>query len=329
MTARDRRFTGWDPAGPGVVVGDPALALAYPSVQAAVPGTCGELVQGWHPDWDEPVLVSCPMTRYSRITVQLLSQSRRVTASGPGATVKLRQAAHLALKELGRADLGARISVSTELLPGRGMASSTADIVGVLVAISTGLNHPFTPSELARLACCIEPSDSTMFSGLAALAYRGSGRYQELGPAPDLPLLVLDSGEGVDTVSYNARLNLSAVQRLVATTRIALNWLREGIETDNPAAIGAAATLSALSYQAVSDNPLLPQVQAWAKTTGALGLVRAHSGSLFGLLYEPGLDLAEPARWLAARFDGALTLTHLTGGYSAATLQLLDRGIVT
>lgn len=329
MTGRSIHVTGWDLAGPEVAVGDPALALVYPSIQVAVPGTCGELVQGWHPDWDEPVLVSCPMTCYSRVTVQLLPQSRRVTANGPGATVKLRQAAHLALRELERADLGARISVSTELLSGRGMASSTADIVGVLAAISAALNRPFTPAEMARLACRIEPSDSTMFAGLAALAYRGSSRHQELGPAPDLPLLMLDLGEGVDTVSYNARLDLSAVQRLAVTTRIALDWLREGISAGNPAAIGAAATLSAASYQAVSDNPLLPQVQAWAKTTGALGIVRAHSGSLFGLLYEPGLDLAEPARWLAARFDGALTLTRLAGGYSSATLQLLDRGIVT
>ena len=318
MTGRSSRLAGWDLAGPSMAVDDPALTLSYPAIQVAVPGTCGELVQGWHPDWDEPVLVSCPMTRYSRVTVQLLPQSRRVTARSPGATAKLRQAAALALQELGRADLGARISVSTELLPGRGMASSTADIVGVLAALPAALGRRFEPPDLARLACRIEPSDSTMFAGLAALAYRGSGSYQELGPAPDLPLLMLDTGEGIDTVSYNARLDLSAVRGLAATTRIALHWLREGIKTDNPAAIGAAATLSAVSYQTVSDNPLLPQVQVWAKTTGALGLVRAHSGSLFGLLYEPGLDLAEPARWLAARFDGALTLTRLTGGYSAA-----------
>jgi L-threonine kinase len=318
VTGRSFRFARWNLDRPGVAVNDPALALAYPSVRAAVPGTCGELVQGWHPEWDEPVLVSCPITRYSRVSVQLRPQPRLVTASGPGATAKLRQAAGLALQELNRMDLGASINVSTDLLPGRGMASSTADIVGVLAALSAALDRPFAPAELARLACRIEPSDSTMFAGLAALAYRGSGRYQELGPAPGLPLLMLDTGQAVDTVTYNARLDLSSVRALAATTRIALDWLNEGVKHNNPAAIGAAATLSAISYQAVSYNPLLPRVQQWASATGALGLIRAHSGSLFGLLYEPDFDLAEPARWLAARFEGAMTPTRLTGGYTAA-----------
>lgn len=302
---------------PGAAVGGPACALACASARATVSGTCGELVQGWHPEWDEPVLVSCPITRYSRVSVRLLPQPGRVTARGSGATAKLRQAAGLALQELNRPDLGASISVSTDLLPGRGMASSTADIVGVLAALSAALERPFTPAELARLACRIEPSDSTMFARLAALAYRGSGRYQELGPAPELPLLMLDTGKAVDTVAYNARLDLSAVRELAPATRIALNWLKEGVERNNPAAIGAAATLSATSYQAVSYNPLLPRVQEWARATGALGLIRAHSGTLFGLLYEPCLDLAEPARWLAGRFEGTMTPTRLTGGYTA------------
>jgi hypothetical protein len=42
--------------------------------------------------------------------------------------------------------------------------------------------------------------------------------------------------------------------------------------------------------------------------------VRAHSGSVVGLLYPPQTDLAEPARWLATRFNGVITRTHLTSG---------------
>jgi hypothetical protein len=45
-----------------------------------------------------------------------------------------------------------------------------------------------------------------------------------------------------------------------------------------------------------------------------LGLVRAHSGSIIGLLYPLRTDLAEPRRWLATRFNGVITPTQLTGG---------------
>jgi L-threonine kinase len=197
------------------------------------------------------------------------------------------------------------------------MASSTADIVGAMAGVSLALNQPLSAADLARLACQVEPSDSIMFAGLALLAYRSSsGRYQELGLAPALPLLMLDTGRAVDTIAFNAHLDLAAVRRLASTTRIALDWLNEGINSNNLAAIGAAATLSATSYQAISYNALLPQIQNWATTTGALGVVRAHSGSVVGLLYEPGLNLAEPAQWLAARFCGAITPTQLVGGYS-------------
>lgn len=282
-----------------------------------VPGTCGELVQGWHPEWDEPVLVSCPIALYSQVSLMLRRQPDLVTPPGPGGYAKLRLAARLALDYLGRPDLGADIEVRSQLLPGRGMASSTADMVGAMAGVSLALNQPLSPAELARLACRVEPSDSIMFAGLALLAYRNSGgRYQELGPAPALPLLMLDTGQAVDTITFNARLDLAAVRRLASTTRIALDWLNEGINNNNPEAIGAAATLSAVSYQAISYNALLPQIQQWATATGALGIVRAHSGSVVGLLYESGLNLAEPAQWLAARFYGAITPTRLVGGYS-------------
>lgn len=93
-----------------------------------------------------------------------------------------------------------------------------------------------------------------------------------------------------------------------------LELLRQGLSQADPAAIGAAATLSATSCQSVSASPLLEQAKSWAKDTGALGLVRAHSGSVVGLLYSAHTDLADPARWLANRFAGTITQTHLAGG---------------
>jgi L-threonine kinase len=125
---------------------------------------------------------------------------------------------------------------------------------------------------------------------------------------------MLDPGYTVDTLAYNARLNLAGVRRLAATTQAALDLLRQGLSQAEPAAIGAAATLSAMSYQSVSASPLLEQAKSWAEDTGALGLVRAHSGSVVGLLYPAHTDLADPAGWLANRFAGTITQTQLTGG---------------
>jgi L-threonine kinase len=284
------------------------------AVTITVPGTCGELIQGWHAEWAEPVLVSCPITLYSRVTVELQAEPKIDRRNGSGPCVKARRAARLVLDHLGQHNMGARVSLSSQLLPGRGMASSTADVVGVMVGLAHTLGRSLTGAELAQLACRIEPSDSTMFNGLALLAYRGSGQFCVLGAPPALPLLMLDPGYTVDTLAYNAQLDLVRVRSLAASTQAALDLLQQGLSQADSAAIGAAATLSALSYQDISANPLLEQAKLWAEITGALGLVRAHSGSVVGLLYPAQTDLAEPARWLASRFTGTITQTHLTGG---------------
>lgn len=293
------------------------MSEIFSPITILVPGTCGELIQGWWADWAEPVLVSCPIARCSRITVQLCPDSRIITPPGH---FKAAQAARLGLAALGRPDLGATISLDSQLPPGRGMASSTADIVGVLVGLAAALNSSFSPAALARLACQIEPSDSTMFSGLAMLAYRGSSRYIELGTAPALlPLLMLDPGASVDTVSYNARLDLKAVQNLTATTQAAVELLIHGLHQHNVEAIGAATTLSARSYQKISFSPLVDQALGWAKATGAIGVVRAHSGSVAGLLYPAQADLNDLSGWLARHFAGVITETHLvSGGYQVS-----------
>jgi L-threonine kinase len=282
----------------------------YAPVTITVPGACGELIQGWYGPWAEPVLVSCPIARYSRVTLRLRPTPEILVPHGH---FKAKQAARLFLDRVGRPDLGAHIHLTSDLLPGRGMASSTADVIGTIVGLAEALGAPISSPELARLACQIEPSDSTMFAGLAMLAYRGSGRAETLGPVPGLPLLLLDPGGATDTLAYNARLDLAAVRRLAPSTKAALQLLSEGLAQQDPAAIGAAATLSALSYQAVNISPLLPLVQKWAAATGALGVVRAHSGSVLGMLYPPGSYLTEQERWLSSRFEGAITMTHMIG----------------
>jgi len=283
-------------------------------VTASVPGTCGELIQGWSDEWDEAVLVSCPITRYSRVSLRLTNNGAIRTPPGSGSYAKLKQAVRLFLAQNGHAQLGAQVQINSQLLPGRGMASSTADMVGAMAALGRALNQPGSPELLARLACQVEPSDSIMFAGLAAMAYRGSSRVEKLGQPPPLPLLMLDTGTAVDTLSYNARLNLSAVRQLAPTTTEALTLLQEGLMQRRPEAIGAAATLSARSYQVINYNPLVSQAEQWADQTGALGVVRAHSGSVVGLLYREQTPLADIAAWLVRHFAGSITLTQLTGG---------------
>jgi L-threonine kinase len=184
------------------------------------------------------------------------------------------------------------------------------------------LDRPFSPAQLAELACRIEPSDSIMFTQATMLAYRDSGQAEMLGAIPALPCLILDPGEAVDTVTYNARLNLHLLRELAASTQTAINLLTDGLARNDSAAIGAATSLSATAYQVINYSGLVTQAQQWAAATGAVGIVRAHSGSLVGLLYSPETPLQRVAAWLATQFAGTLIQTQLVGaGYRILEAQ--------
>ncbi len=295
-------------------------------ITVSVPGTCGELVQGWHPEWDEPVLVSCSIDRYTNINLQPNKSGQITFPNPPHDWDKLQQAAQLTLTYLGHSDVGATIEVESQLRRGCGMASSTADVVGIMQGLAQVLGHSLSPKELAQLACQIEPSDSTMFPNATALAYRGSAQFTELGPLLPLPLLMLDPGSQVETVSYNASLNLTDLRALSASTAEALHLLQAGLNKADAKLIGAAATVSALSYQKISYSALVKQAKMWANETNAVGLVRAHSGSVVGLLYPLGTELTNPAQWLGEKFEGRLTQTQLANPSKPETiLQKLEK----
>ncbi len=285
-------------------------------ISVTVPGTCGELVQGWSAEWDEPVLVSCPVARFNRLTVQPLAEPSLVVAGGDTApTAKLKRAAHLALNAISLAEARGILLSPHQFLPvERGMGSSTADIVAAIAGVGSALGRPFSAEEIVPLACQIEPSDSTMFTPLTALAYRSGNYFRRLGSVPPLPLLVLDTGQHINTRLFNFRLDETQLRQLTPQTTEALHLLADGIAHRDFSAIGAAASLSAESFQCVSYSNFLPRAQQWATETHALGVVRAHSGGVMGLLFLPDTDVSAISRWLRRRFDGQIIETTLISG---------------
>src|SRR2546422_11545703 len=96
---------------------------AYSAVRVALPGTCGELVQGSLDG--EPCLISCPLGWYSIAAVRFQSCGGWTV---PTQAPKTRAALHTGLAYLGRTASGGCVHLHTELPRGRGYGSSTADI---------------------------------------------------------------------------------------------------------------------------------------------------------------------------------------------------------
>lgn len=251
-------------------------------MRVAVPGTCGELVQGSLDG--TPCLVSCPIASYSVVEVHYGVGSGWSLKPG---LAKTTAALRYGLQYLDLADSSGCVRLSSALPHGRGYGSSTADIGATLFALGHATGRALLPAEVARLALRVEPTDGSLFPGWVLWDHRGGQICEELGAPPLLSVIVLDPGGEVDTVAYNRRAHAPILRMLAAQHREAFALLREGIKHGDAAAIGAAATLSAVAHQDLLPNPLLDLALRLAQDIGAVGVCRAHSGTIIGLLIDP------------------------------------------
>ena len=291
----------------------PEDSLVNAAVQVALPGTCGELVQGTLDGL--PCLVSCPIDCYSIAVVRL-----RATAhwTVPLDTPKVRAALQAGLAYLGCTHRGGQVQFASALPRSRGYGSSTADIGAALYALGLATGRRLTPTEVAGLAVQVEPSDSSLFPGLALWDHLQGQRYEDLGPPPALTVVVLDPGGAVDTLAFNRLDHRAALRRLVPVHQEAFALLHEGLRQGQLEAIGAAATLSATAHQAILPHPLLDLALTLAREVKAVGVCRAHSGTVLGLLLDPGRTEASHVVACAAR--------RLPTGVAVFSLPLVGGG---
>jgi len=273
---------------------------------ASLPYTCGELFQGTLDN--QPCLVSCPIALYStaRIVPNLAGQS-------------LPRKARRALETLLLSSHPVpSISLLSRLPSGRGYGTSTADIGGVIFAAAKFAGFSISSIEAARLAVAIEPTDSTLFPGLALFDHRQAEFHQILGTeVPPLAVVILDPGGVVDSEAFNACNWKPVLAKLAAQHRQSFDLLQQGIVTQDLPTLGEAATLSARIHQKILFNPLLDQALVLARETKAVGICRAHSGTVLGLLYpKSGFDEPTILRRLRQQLPTQITLrvTELVAG---------------
>lgn len=283
---------------------------------AASPGTCGELAQGlMH---GRLAMVTCPIDLFATATVELSHGSGRVLS--PPGSPKAAHAVKRSLSYLGRGDLDARVGLDSPLPRGKGMASSTADIVAAISAVAAALNARLSAREQAELALGIEPSDGVMIPGVALFDHRRGQIAQSLGHPPHMKVLVLEFAGSVHTRAFNAADRAAAIGPQASRFEEAVEFIRTGLKGGDPQLIGRGATISTVAHQTVLPKPQLPAVLGLCRQSGASGVNAAHSGTVLGLLFP---DDAERISW--ARRRAWKRLRHLV---SVRERRLIGGGVI-
>jgi uncharacterized protein involved in propanediol utilization len=269
-------------------------------------GTFGELLQGVLPEKDGDFLVTLPVARWTRATFR----------PDPGATDLLvwpaqkQKALRLArmIVEEAEQPVGGLLTVNSVIPEGKGLASSSADLVATARAVGQALHLRMAASRIERLLARIEPTDGVLYQGIVAFHHRTVRLREVLGSLPAMAVIGIDEGGAVDTVDFNR-----IPKPFTAADRQQYAHLLDGltvaIRSGDLAEVGRVATRSALMNQALRYKWSLEPMRDICREVGGLGVAVGHSGTTLGVL----LDTADPAYTHRAT-AAAQACTELAGG---------------
>lgn len=255
-------------------------------------GTLGELIQGpYLRDGQVHIsLISLPVKKYSCMHF----------TQGPGgnadvelaAKTKCRQAIALYLAMHDRRMPEGSWSGDSELLEGKGMASSTADIVATIRCLDSVFRRESSGETIAALLRMIERSDSVFLDTYALYLSARQEVVRHLPHAPSFYACYLDEGDRIDTEQAGPLL-IQHYQRHPDAYARNLEQTLAAFEAGDSARIAACATASAMLGQGAIGKKNLAALVAEQARLDADGIFVAHTGSLLGYLY---IDKPGPAR---------------------------------
>lgn len=265
-------------------------------------GSFGELLQGILPD-DSEFLITLPIEKYAVAHFFPREGDETIEVFPSWKTKSLRLASDLLQRHSRR--IGGQLYLASEIPCGKGLSSSSADLVATARAIESYLGIRIPMDELCRILSRVEPTDAVMFSESVMYFHVQGALCERLGTLPQVKILSLDEGGCVETLEYHQRdaSRYPAEQRREFSAL--LERLRKAFQRNALQEIGAVSTRSAYINQEANPKKNLEWVHSICEQTGGAGLITTHSGTCLGILYDdtrPGHeeDLARAAAELRA-----------------------------
>lgn len=257
-------------------------------------GHHGELLQGVFEDKGARLrrgLVSLPCP-YLTSKAEFRAAREESVSVVPRRCEKARRAAELTLQRFAQAGTGGHLTVESNIPVGRGMGSSTADVLASISAVLDYLGIQASPDCMMQLAVSAETAcDSTLFSGPAVLFAHREGTVIESfrKSLPPIDLVSIDTapGKAVDTLEFEpAQYNPAEIQLFRPLRAL----LRHAVNVSDLVLLGRVATASTRINERFLSKPRVNDIEAIGVRHGALGVQAAHSGTVVGLMFDPASE---------------------------------------
>lgn len=265
--------------------GNTAVAERHPATwshgKGSAPGTCGELVQGLLPDGTN-FHVTCPITKSATVVVRMRSATSTTIHGLRDEQRKLEQSLVRTAKALDLGELEIHVDHWSDLDIGKGMGSSTADVLSAARALADASQNELTPEMLGEIASSVESSDGTMYEGLAMVNHKTGIALRQWAWWPELAIAMIIPSNRIDTES----ITFAGKGRLAAQYQRMFNDIEVAVAAQDPPAFAAQATVSGELNQRFVPNPYFRALRNRLDEFGALGANVGHTGTVCGLLWE-------------------------------------------
>ncbi len=248
-------------------------------IKIKTPGSCGELIQGFY--GRQEMLISYPIDLYSEVTFNM--NATEIIPLGR----KVQQAIALFFqREMVDASLFSNYMVSVEnnIPVGKGMASSTADISGVLRGLYYLYDISVTDEKIAEMCCAIEPTDSTIFRQITLFDHINGVRIEEFDWLLSFDVLVLEPEYQINTTDFRQ----AKKEQLMLKNHHsdALDIFQKAVQERSLKKMCQATYISAKENQEILEKPYLETIHKVADRHGCYGVNVAHSGSIVAILFD-------------------------------------------
>ncbi|MBT2400081.1 kinase [Streptomyces sp. ISL-100] len=259
--------------------------VAATGVSAAF-GTFGELLQGVLPEDDGNFLVTLPVARWAMARFEVHPESSELLVWPPHKKKALRLTSMI-LQDVGR-PAGGALKIDSMLPEGKGLASSSADLVATARAVANALDEPMPARRIESYLAQIEPTDGVLYPSVVAYHHRSVRLRACLGSLPSMAVVSVDEGGEVDTVKFNNIPKPFTVDDKREYARL-LDRITHAVRRRDLAEVGRVATASAWMNQTLRHKWSLQAMTAICESVGGLGVVVGHSGTTLGVLLDTRL----------------------------------------
>jgi len=248
--------------------------------QGTAPGTCGEFIQGILPD-GTPFHVTCPINKSANVVAKL-RPARELSVIGLSEHHrKLGLAIEYTVERLDLGPTEVTIRHWSDIDIGKGMGSSTADVLSGIRAVANAAGERLDVAEEGALAARVESSDGSMYPGIAAVNHKTCELVKAWDWYPEFVIVMLVPHDSVDTQS----IGFAGQEQLATEYEVLLENMDRAISERSLANFAAQSTRSAGLNERFLLSPYCCNLSDRLDEFGALGVNVGHTGTVCGLLF--------------------------------------------